>query len=69
MWDPSSWRKYPISQQPSYNTQDKEEILRITSRMANFPGIVTFDEVDSLRRELVRVYDGEAFIMQGGDCA
>jgi 3-deoxy-7-phosphoheptulonate synthase len=37
--------------------------------MANFPGIVTFDEVDSLRRELVRVYDGEAFIMQGGDCA
>ena len=66
-WSIDSWRKFPIQQQPSYPNQ--EELLDVENKIASYPPLVTFDEIDSLRQELAQVALGKAFLLQGGDCA
>lgn len=66
-WSKDSWRNFPIKQQPTY--PDQERLKQVEAALANYPSLVTFDEVDNLKSELAAVANGQAFLLQGGDCA
>ena len=66
-WSPNSWRELTIKQQPIY--LDKEKLKKAEQTLGNFPPLVSFDEVDNLKQQLSLVSKGEAFLLQGGDCA
>src|SRR3989338_3734265 len=66
-WTPNSWRNFPIKQQPVY--ENPGELKKIENQLANFPPLVSFDEIENLKSELARVAEGQAFLLQGGDCA
>ena len=66
-WSPSSWRSREALQQPTYpDPSDLDAALRELSRL---PPLVTSWEVERLRGRLAAVSRGEAFLLQGGDCA
>ncbi|HWU87438.1 MAG TPA: 3-deoxy-7-phosphoheptulonate synthase class II [Kofleriaceae bacterium] len=66
-WSPSSWRGKPAQQQVSYG--DPAALARVVDEMGRLPPLVTSWEVEQLREELARAARGEAFVLQGGDCA
>ena len=52
---------------PAY--PDGEQLARVEARLSALPPLVCANEVQTLRAELARVAQGEAFLLQGGDCA
>jgi len=66
-WNPSSWRNKPIFQQPEYLQQS--DLQAVESQLRELPPLVFIDEVQELTRQLARVAEGNAFLLQGGDCA
>ena len=66
-WSTNSWRNLPIKQQPIY--EDRAELQKVENQLSKFPDLVSFDEVDELKIDLAKVSRGEAFLLQGGDCA
>ncbi|MEM1284822.1 MAG: 3-deoxy-7-phosphoheptulonate synthase class II [Pseudomonadota bacterium] len=66
-WNPRSWRAKPILQVPTY--PDQRAVETVEARLASYPPLVFAGEARSLRAELARVAKGEAFLLQGGDCA
>ena len=66
-WSPSSWRNKPILQQPTYPNQT--ELDKVLSELKNYPPLVFAGEACSLKAQLADVANGEAFLLQGGDCA
>ncbi len=66
-WNPSSWRNFPIKQQPTY--QDMEHLKRVTAKLSELPPLVFAGEVRSLKKQFAEVMQGNAFLLQGGDCA
>ncbi|HSK00916.1 MAG TPA: 3-deoxy-7-phosphoheptulonate synthase class II [Kofleriaceae bacterium] len=66
-WSPSSWRARPARQQVGYG--DPAALARVVDEMGRLPPLVTSWEVERLREELARAARGDAFVLQGGDCA
>ena len=66
-WTPSSWRDFPIQQQPVY--ADPTRVESVLSQIARLPPLVHPGEVDALKNSLAAAGRGEAFLLQGGDCA
>lgn len=66
-WTPSSWRDKPIQQVPAYPNMD--ELKAVEAQLAGFPPLVFAGEARKLKRALGKVAAGEAFLLQGGDCA
>jgi 3-deoxy-7-phosphoheptulonate synthase len=66
-WAPASWRAFPVVQQPTY--RDPAAVARALTRVAELPPRVAPGEVLALREQLARAARGEAFVLQGGDCA
>ena len=66
-WTPESWRKKPIAQMPDY--PDKQALSAVEKQLASFPPLVFAGEARNLKKALARVAKGEAFLLQGGDCA
>ncbi len=66
-WTPDSWRKKPIVQVPDY--PDQAKLAEVEKRLSTFPPLVFAGEARSLKRTLGKVSAGEAFLLQGGDCA
>ena len=66
-WSPSSWREFPIKQQPEY--KDKKALKEIEEQLKQFPPLIFAGEARNLKKDLARAGRGEAFIVQGGDCA
>ncbi|MDF2580680.1 MAG: 3-deoxy-7-phosphoheptulonate synthase, partial [Microbacterium sp.] len=62
-----SWRDLPIKQQPAWN--DPDAVAAVSAEIATLPPLVFAGEVDILRERLARAASGEAFLLQGGDCA
>src|SRR5262249_34946078 len=66
-WTPDSWRKKPILQVPEY--PDAKALADVEAQLATFPPLVFAGEARNLKKALGRVANGEAFLLQGGDCA
>ncbi|MDY0320330.1 MAG: 3-deoxy-7-phosphoheptulonate synthase class II [Arcobacteraceae bacterium] len=66
-WSPSSWRNFPIKQQPTY--KDLEKLKKVEDELASYPPLIFAGEARSLKSKLANVVDGKAFLLQGGDCA
>ena len=62
-----AWRDLPIKQQPMWD--DPEAVSRVTAELSKLPPLVFAGEVDQLTDRLARVASGNAFLLQGGDCA
>lgn len=61
------WRTLPIKQQPEW--PDRAAVAAASAELATLPPLVFAGEVDMLRDRLARAARGEAFLLQGGDCA
>lgn len=61
------WRTLPIKQQPSW--PDHDAVAAASARLATMPPLVFAGEVDILRERLAQAAAGNAFLLQGGDCA
>lgn len=66
-WSPSSWRSKPVQQVPAY--PDPAALQAVEAQLAGFPPLVFAGEARKLKRALGKVANGEAFLLQGGDCA
>ena len=66
-WTPESWRKKPALQMPEY--PDRAVLAEVERQLASFPPLVFAGEARNLKKELARVAAGDAFLLQGGDCA
>lgn len=67
LWTPASWRQNPAVQMPTY--PDKEALGKVEQNLAKVPPLVFAGEVRLLKKNLAKVSQGKAFILQGGDCA
>ncbi|HEX4416498.1 MAG TPA: 3-deoxy-7-phosphoheptulonate synthase class II [Kofleriaceae bacterium] len=66
-WTPDSWTARPAQQQVGY--ADQAALGRVIQEIGRLPPLVTSWEIEDLRRQLARAARGEAFVLQGGDCA
>ncbi|PWJ85977.1 3-deoxy-D-arabinoheptulosonate-7-phosphate synthase [Pseudaminobacter salicylatoxidans] len=66
-WSPKSWRNMPIQQVPAF--PDQSALFETEARLASFPPLVFAGEARKLKKQLAQVAAGEAFLLQGGDCA
>ena len=66
-WSPTSWRAKPAAQQASYG--DATALAHVMDEMGRLPPLVTSWEVERLRDSLAHAAIGNAFVLQGGDCA
>jgi len=66
-WSPESWRSRPVAQVPTY--PDAQALADVERQIAGFPPLVFAGEARKLKRALAKVSAGEAFLLQGGDCA
>lgn len=61
------WQSLPRVQQP--NWPDQQALDEALSELSMTPPLVFAGEADDLRKRLAAVQRGEAFVLQGGDCA
>ena len=66
-WNPTSWQSREATQQATY--PDQQALDKAVSDLSRLPPIVTSWEVDALKEQIARAQRGEAFVLQGGDCA
>jgi 3-deoxy-7-phosphoheptulonate synthase len=66
-WTPDSWRNCPIRQVPSY--PDEAKLAAMEARLTRFPPLVFAGEARRLKAQLALAASGQAFVLQGGDCA
>ncbi|MCG6203049.1 3-deoxy-7-phosphoheptulonate synthase class II [Rhodopseudomonas sp. HC1] len=66
-WTPDSWRNKPVQQMPGY--PDAKALADVEAQLATFPPLVFAGEARNLKKQLASVAAGEAFLLQGGDCA
>ncbi|MBC9957614.1 class II 3-deoxy-7-phosphoheptulonate synthase [Yimella sp. cx-51] len=61
------WTPLPAKQQPSW--PDPQAVEYVRSELSTLPPLVFAGECDVLRERLAAAAKGEAFVLQGGDCA
>ena len=66
-WSKNTWRDYVIRQQPIY--EDSADLKVVENKINKLPPLIFAGEVRSLKEKLKKVAMGEAFLLQGGDCA
>jgi len=68
-WTPDSWRqdRFTAKHLPLY--EDQAALAAAEETLAGFPPLVFAGEARNLKAELARASAGEAFLLQGGDCA
>ncbi|MDX1481164.1 MAG: 3-deoxy-7-phosphoheptulonate synthase class II [Woeseiaceae bacterium] len=66
-WNPASWQALKATQQATY--PDAQALEQTVAELSRLPPIVTSWEVDALREHIAQAQRGDAFVLQGGDCA
>ncbi|KTD82623.1 3-deoxy-7-phosphoheptulonate synthase class II [Legionella waltersii] len=66
-WSPTTWQTFSYLQAAHY--ADEEQLDKVVNQLRLVPPLVTSGEVKRLKGEIARAGRGEAFILQGGDCA
>ena len=67
IWTPNSWRDFPIKQQPIY--EDMKKVKKVEKELSSYPPLIFAEEARQLKTQLADVANGNAFLLQGGDCA
>lgn len=67
VWTKDSWKQFPIKQQPTY--PDETVLNNVLNKLEKLPPLIFAGEVRNLKERLKLVNRGEAFLLQGGDCA
>jgi len=67
VWTPGSWRAHTALQQP--NWPDDARLDAVLKQLSTLPPLVFAGEARNLTADLGRVAQGEAFLLQAGDCA
>jgi 3-deoxy-7-phosphoheptulonate synthase len=66
-WSKSTWRNLPRVQMPEYT--DSAALAAVEAKLSSYPPLVFAGEARKLKTELAKASRGEAFLLQGGDCA
>src|SRR5277367_4020994 len=66
-WSPESWRGKSVAQAPAY--ADAAALGEVERQLAGYPPLVFAGEARKLKQMLGRAQEGQAFLLQGGDCA
>ncbi len=66
-WNPNSWTSFPADQQPDW--PDDNELNAVLKEISELPPLVFAGEARTLKSQLARVCNGEALLLQAGDCA
>jgi 3-deoxy-7-phosphoheptulonate synthase len=66
-WTPESWRRKPIAQVPQY--PDAAKLRTTEAKLGTFPPLISAGQARNLKKSLACVAAGDAFLLQGGDCA
>ncbi|SIT14922.1 3-deoxy-D-arabinoheptulosonate-7-phosphate synthase [Roseivivax lentus] len=66
-WQKTTWRQKPRVQMPDYT--DQAALEAVEAQLAKYPPLVFAGEARSLKKQLGAAGRGEAFLLQGGDCA
>lgn len=66
-WQKTNWRNKPRVQMPDYT--DPAKLLEVESKLGKYPPLVFAGEARKLKAALGAASRGEAFLLQGGDCA
>ncbi len=66
-WHPASWQTKSALQQPVY--ADPTALEQVVAELSRLPPIVVSWEIEALRERLAAAQRGQAFLLQGGDCA
>jgi 3-deoxy-7-phosphoheptulonate synthase len=67
-WSPASWRARPARHIPD-DYPDPAALAAVEATLRGYPPLVFAGEARNLKAQLARVAAGEAFLLQGGDCA
>jgi 3-deoxy-7-phosphoheptulonate synthase len=66
-WTPEGWRTRPVAQMPDY--PDKAALAEVERQLSTYPPLIFAGEARNLKESLAQVCAGNAFLLQGGDCA
>ncbi len=66
-WQKENWRAYPRVQMPDY--PDAAALAKVEATLSSYPLLVFAGEARRLTKALGAASRGEAFLLQGGDCA
>lgn len=66
-WVKSAWRNKPRVQMPEYT--DEAALNAVEAQLSKYPPLVFAGETKTLKKQLAAASRGEAFLLQGGDCA
>ncbi|MEO9516024.1 MAG: 3-deoxy-7-phosphoheptulonate synthase class II [Paracoccaceae bacterium] len=66
-WMKSDWRNKPRIQMPDYT--DAVALQAVEAQLSQYPPLVFAGEARRLKTQLAAASRGEAFLLQGGDCA
>ncbi len=66
-WNKQSWRNYKAQQQPLWPDRDAEQ--KVLAELSLLPPLVFAGEILELKKQLAKAVDGNAFLLQGGDCS
>jgi len=66
-WKPDSWRGRAVSQIPAYG--DAAALSSVLGTLSTLPPLVSSWEIEALREQIAIAQNGQAFVLQGGDCA
>ena len=66
-WHSAAWQSKVAQQQPTYS--DPKALESAVAQLSRLPPIVVSWEIDALRERLAAAQRGQAFLLQGGDCA
>ena len=66
-WSRDSWKSFDVKQMPTYS--DNKKLNDVVENLSNLPPLIFAGETRSLKNYIYQVQKGNAFYLQGGDCA
>lgn len=66
-WTPSSWQHFVAMQQPYYTNKKLLDVC--LSQLKNTPPLVSYGQIEQLKKKIMEASEGQCFLLQAGDCA
>lgn len=66
-WTKTSWQQFKYDQSVDY--ANEAHLKQVIAQLSELPPLVSRGEVKQLKQEIAKAGRGQAFLLQGGDCA